>query len=128
MGTDITAFIEEIDGSYKTGDQYRTVAEIFMDSCYSLFAIISDVRNYDEPPLEFVSEAKGLPEGLGACTCEENGCQDGHSHSWLDIAEMEKAIAIAEKLPEKWCVNELRKIVTIMKLYKEARFVFWYDC
>jgi hypothetical protein len=86
MGCDIHAMFEwraDSESHYwHNGGDPRT------GRCYELFAILANVRNYDDIP--FISEPRGIPEG---CSTEfevfsKSWGADGHSHSHLTLREL----------------------------------------
>ncbi|WJN64567.1 hypothetical protein Erwinia_phage_Pastis_00016 [Erwinia phage Pastis] len=74
--------------SYESGVGY-------VSRCYPMFAALSGVREYDrirriQPP----AEDRGFPEDAAEThkLCSEQWDSDGHSHGWLDMAELDALI------------------------------------
>ncbi len=124
MGTDITMYLEQKKENY---DRYETIAKLYIPRYYDLFAIIANVRNNYDLTMEYVSEPKGLPDNLGVYPTCDLTKDNGHSQSWLNLAEIEKAIAIAKKLPLNFACFELQRIKHFMTGLNEPRIVFWFD-
>lgn len=93
MGCDINAVIETrriVDWS-DTFQPWRIADEPEINRSYELFAFLADVRNDDG--ILPIAEPKGVPEDTSEVTSawiEYNG-SDGHSHSWLTLAELKAA-------------------------------------
>lgn len=113
VGCDIHFYVERlVNGKWEsadkwTPDQYAEADEkplaldydnsFYHDRNYDLFAILADVRNGQgfagcDTGDGFVpiSEQRGLPDDVTAIVKEQSdnyGC-DGHSHSWLTVAEL----------------------------------------
>lgn len=102
MGCDIHSFAEvRKDGKWDVaGDVFplddwyvehykRTHShEPFRDRNYSVFAFIAGVRNYSD--VQPLAAPKGKPDDLSTIVEDavENRDADGHSHSWLTLAEL----------------------------------------
>lgn len=85
MGCDIHTVAEK-----KVGDEYVAIDgfEPFDWRSYFMYGFFAGVRNYsDVPPL---SEPRGVPDDASSVTKErvDGWDSDGHSHSWLSIAEL----------------------------------------
>ena len=124
MGTDITMYLEQKRKNY---DRYETIAKLYINRCYEVFNIIANVRNNKAIKIKYVSEPKGLPANLGVYPTYDKTKDDGHSQSWLNLAEIEKAISIAEKLPTNSAYLALQRIAHFMFGLNEPRIVFWFD-
>jgi hypothetical protein len=115
MGCDIHGFVEY---KYPTGD-WESIAEVYIERHYALFGAMAGVRNED---IEQVAPRRGYPKDCDIFTNYEyqewNG--DAHSASWLTTEEMEK---VYELVPN----DEVQAIIAMMKTFKEARIVFWFD-
>lgn len=55
---------------------------------YSLYGWLADVRNYSCVPA--ISQPRGIPDDVSPEVAQENNdwADDGHSHSWLSLAEL----------------------------------------
>ncbi|MCG7607162.1 hypothetical protein MHN83_07135 [Mycobacterium sp. CnD-18-1] len=83
--TTITAYADE--GDYESNAPLT--AEPYGGRNYYLFSALADVRNYQG--IEPMAEPRGLPADVSRFVknrSDEMGC-DGHSHSWLSLAELE---------------------------------------
>jgi len=80
MGCDIHSYAERKDESGKYVD---------LDfSPFGTFGFLADVRNYSAVPP--ISQPRGLPDDVSSEVPErdETWGSDGHSHSWLSVAEL----------------------------------------
>jgi len=84
MGCDIHLFTErKINGSW-----VNLNSDLGVDRCYTLFAILADVRNYDNNIP--INQAKGIPADASKQyldAVEDKGSY-GHSHSYLTLQEI----------------------------------------
>lgn len=98
MGCDIHLYVEARDkrgwltrDEWKVEDGWTDVpfdSRFFNDRNYELFAILAGVRNkYDIKPIQ---EPRGLPSDCDPMILKANDSwgEDGHSHSWLTLAEL----------------------------------------
>jgi hypothetical protein len=85
MGCDIHTVAErKVDGKYESISGY----EPFDWRSYFMYGFLADVRNYsDVPPL---AKPRGMPDdaSVGAREMSDGWGMDGHSHSWLSVAEL----------------------------------------
>ena len=83
----LNKYYENDEDSYE--QKYKVVG-IYDDRDYFLFSVLADVRNYSDIP--FICQPKGLPMDCTDVVKEIsdiwNG--DGHSHSFLTLAEIKK--------------------------------------
>lgn len=130
MGCDIHEYVE-----MQIGGVWVYAGDIILHRNYLLFAVLADVRN-DEIGVECVSgEHKELPEDISPHLLElsEAYGQDGHSHSYLDLAELEEAKKIYESFDDAGDRYKfpaaLESLKELMKLpfVENVRFVFWFD-
>ena len=65
--------------------------EPIIDRHYGLFGWLADVRNYSRLPP--ISQPRGLPTNLSLAVLHESATWglDGHSYSWLSLAELLEA-------------------------------------
>lgn len=144
MGCDIHLHIE-----VKIAGEWRHWAAPGIDRDYMLFAKMAGVRNHWR--IKPIAEPKGMPDNLTFVTdfeCKREGL-DGHSHSWLDIHEIEQlAKYVEETLKEEqggsWlsiehhilkgsylCGNSFAGLLKYPedspKEIEDVRFVFWFD-
>lgn len=85
MGCDIHTYVEK-----KTDAGYEFISGFipFDNRSYGTFGFLADVRNYSK--VTPISECRGVPPDASNKVIEEQnqwGC-DGHSHSWLSVAEL----------------------------------------
>lgn len=80
----------------KDGEREYDINYMYHSRNYSLFSLLAGVRDYSEKTIP-VSPPKGLPDDISEPTKREaerwNG--DGHTHSWLTLAEL-KAFQAAQ--------------------------------
>lgn len=85
MGCDIHTVVErKVDGKYEAIPGF----EPFDWRSYFMYGFLADVRNYsDVPPL---AKPRGLPDDVSEEVRElvDVWGMDGHSHSWLSVAEL----------------------------------------
>lgn len=103
MGCDIHLFVEKrVDGKWQSADRwvpdedaeesgrFRVQYEdrFYKDRCYSLFAILADVRNYGR--FNPIDSPRGIPDDACDRVRAESDSwdSDGHSHSWFTLAEL----------------------------------------
>ena len=86
MGCDIHGYIE-----IKIGNTWVAYKELDVRRDYRLFAILANVRNYEEFNIKPISEPRGLPLDVSvlAKASSDGWDSDGHSHSWISCAEIE---------------------------------------
>lgn len=74
---------------------------------YSLFAILANVRNYDEAN-PFICEPKGLPEDISIPTKQEADVWDGdgHSHSYFTLKELKDYVITMPKIKHCGLVSQ----------------------
>lgn len=77
---------------------YRESA--FLGQSYDLFAILADVRNYGDEPIEPISSPRGLPPDVSPTVARGCNHPDLHSHSWLTLAEL-RAYDWATPIPQQ---------------------------
>lgn len=72
----------------KVTDNTMEIVPIFELRSYCLFALLADVRNYDE--ITPISPQKGIPNDCCWNTQKElyDWSGDGHSYSWLTLREI----------------------------------------
>lgn len=88
---------EDSDGNVISRPCVNYYARFYNGRCYDLFAILADVRNgigfagVDMGDrLNPIDQPRGLPDDTNSIIRQESenwGC-DGHSHSWLTVAEL----------------------------------------
>jgi len=85
MGCDIHSYAERKDESGKYVDLDFSP---FDNRSYGTFGFLADVRNYSAVPP--ISQPRGLPDDVSSEVPErdETWGSDGHSHSWLSVAEL----------------------------------------
>ncbi len=112
---------------------------------YYLFSVLANVRNDNDDPMECVSgDAKGLPDSMDKMSVflmsygntesieKELDDPDHHSHSFLNVKELEEAKEIYEeylkdkgwKFPEQ--LSNLKDLLKIPEV-EDARFIFCFD-
>lgn len=104
--------------------------QIYENRNYGLFAFLANVRGIN--PHGF-GEPRGLPTDVSKAVEElaENWGMDGHSHSWISLAE------INEKMVDDF-VFDFEEVIDFCKQYTwnyelkqpkddEVRVVFWFD-
>ena len=85
MGCDIHMHVELLmEGS----DEWQHWNAPWVRRYYAMFAKMADVRNYDK--VTPIAERRGMPDDASALTRwdSERMGRDGHSHSWLNRAEL----------------------------------------
>lgn len=90
------------------GDESRLqIQKIHGGRDYSLFAILANVRNYDEGN-QFICEPKGLPEDISAPTKHEAEVWegDGHSHSYFTLKELKDYVKTMPKIKQCGLVSQ----------------------
>lgn len=137
MGCDIHAHLE-----VRLNGKWEHYSVIDIDRSYSLFAIMTGVRNYGE--IEPISKPKGLPEDVSQITKIDRMIwdEDGHSDSWLDVIDMEKLRDRIKKTFGNDSIDLERDVfnmhssffgceITDKSSYPEGvddvRLVFWFD-
>ena len=156
MGCDIHTRIEYLnkENEWVCGDFYRhnpyygvydnepyAVVEVCGDRDYLFFAMLADVRNYDDVP--YIDDPRGIPDDV----CEEvkedyEGWEDdAHSASWFTLKELIEWNHHAppmERNPITHLIEELKRRgeelnlwwdddETMMERADRLRFVFWFD-
>lgn len=160
MGCDIHVYRErKVDGIWETdttveydttsydGEAYGDFASGmgWVGRSYWLFAALSGVRAYDNPPIKPPAEDRGWPKDAATTNddCKIQWDSDAHSHGWLTLAELRKLQTEYENLivldgsnPEKWdAVSTLIKGLadSLVKDFfdgtdeEDCRIVFFYD-
>jgi hypothetical protein len=144
MGCDIHSYAERKNQS---GKWEMIEFSPFKWRNYDWFGFLADVRNYSAIPP--IAEPRGLPKGLSPRVREkvDDWGSDGHSKSWLSVAElvafnydaecedryMEQTGGICE--PGQGKMTTFRKLLgkrflrDVAKLQKigAERVVFWFD-
>lgn len=129
MGCDIHGWVET-----KVGDKWVAVKELKdRDSNYMRFGKLANVRE-DGPP------ARGLPPDISDTTKLHVDVWDGdgHSHSWLPIADAAKIFLETQWVPDtpeakerfdKWTSKfpEYEYFGLEENDYSNYRLVFWFD-
>ena len=91
-----------IIGAYSDGEPKRDLDKMWNDPLYvgrnyDLFAVLANVRNgigfagcYTGEPFDPISDPRGLPTDVSEHVRKESDeyGEDGHSHSWLSLAEV----------------------------------------
>lgn len=102
MGCDIHVYRErKVDGVWETdtvghdeGDDYISYESGagYCGRSYGLFALLSNVRSHGDLPIKPPAEDRGFPDDATeinqACSAQMDS--DGHSHGWLNLAELQK--------------------------------------
>lgn len=105
MGCDIHVYRERrVNGEWETDTQvekeegedwssYESGVG-YVDRNYWLFAALSGVRSYSALAINPPAEDRGFPEDAAQLhqECSEQWDSDGHSHGYLDMAELDKLI------------------------------------
>lgn len=107
MGADIHLFVEKKDenGKWQSLDEWSKEdcdeddeycvpdvpygKELYRDRNYYLFALLADVRNYDD--IKPIHAPKGLPDDVSEPVKKRSDYEDGdaHSHSWYTLKELQ---------------------------------------
>jgi hypothetical protein len=107
---------------YDEEDRY-TIEVIDCARDYALFGILSGVRNRDMPRME--AAVSGLPENVDGYTEKEVGYlaeyHDYHSHTWLEMADLERVHADPVfEYEEEW-EGKINKYTPLKDFYKTVR-------
>lgn len=114
----------------KDGESEYNIHSIYNDRDYELFTALAGVRQYNEKNIP-IGEPRGLPDDCSDAVKKQSKMwgADGHSHSYLTFAEVEKYFAehgnvyhsglvhpdaaklLLEKgeTPEEWCQGSSNK-------------------
>lgn len=81
--------------------------DLYGDRNYGLFTLLAGVRDYSEKTIP-VSDPKGLPENMSDITREESERWDGdgHTHSWLTLAELKSFQAKNPSITRSGLINQ----------------------
>lgn len=101
---------------------------------YYLYSILADVRQDNHNPIECVTgEPLGLPEDVSPIVkkfSDDYGV-DGHSHTYLDICDIEKVKQIWDNLddgvgtfPQQ--LLDLKKLKEV-PVIEDVRVIIWFD-
>lgn len=140
MGCDIHMHVE-----VKKDGQWHHYAAPSCDRSYQLFTKLAGVRD-DDDGIEPIAQPRGIPADASLITraeCEDYG-SDGHSHSWIDQAEIAGVEAWARKqgwtdprwkgqdIPWAWdgyfhCYLNGNGFGHGPEIFEDIRFVFWFD-
>lgn len=120
------------------GEPHRVerINPVILYRLYDQFAILANVRNYGG--ITPISEPRGLPHDVSPDVRNESNHYgvDGHSHSWLTLAELqEKPLRHYCEEPSKYLVEEWMDMLKgLSERAKEEhveadeiRIVFWFD-
>ena len=143
------------DGTYEDGSRRVKWGDAFNDVFYigrnyDLFAVLANVRNgrgfagcKTSEGFNIISEPRGLPDDVSDEVLAEStdmGC-DGHSHSWLDIAEIKAfdfdqttthygfvseedyKIFRSKGKPESWCGGVFGRDVVVLNNIELDRII-----
>jgi hypothetical protein len=129
------------DKNKDDGEREYYINEAYGDRCYSLFAMLADVRN--ESDNIFISVPKGLPTDMSELVKKEseNWDGDGHSYSYFTMKELydfyesngtvkysglvdEDGIKEIEKgnMPKWWCQGSSQPLIYKEWTYKNEVF------
>lgn len=131
MGCDIHAHLEAKE-EHGARVYWISLAELDIWRSYVLFAKLAGVRNsYGLTP---IAEPRGLPDDVSLRTkldADEWGT-DGHSHSWVTLAEIEKADWTHEGEPicpafREGVLPYIRYHAGKERASENIRVVFWFD-
>jgi hypothetical protein len=101
---------------------------------YDLFALLAGVRNYNK--IRPISEPKGLPEDVSRIikAYSDDWDVDGHSHSWLTLAELQAWDWASQNRMETWAeavgsffTETMPALAKLAKDPTNIRIVFWFD-
>ncbi len=136
LGCDIHIKTEVLNcmNEWVDGDVYNykeEIVPILYDRNYELFAILANVRNYEN--CKYISEPKGLPDDATASTLEsyEFWSHCLHSTSFLTLQEL-----IDFDIKQFKTCSVLSELITKLKYrasdfyirdYNNIRIVFWFD-
>jgi len=99
-------------------DRY-TIEVIDQDRDYALFGILSGVRNHRMPRMG--AAVSGLPDDVGADIQEEAEADDYHSHTWLEVADLERVHADPIFDYEKEWKGKINKYTPLKDFYKVVK-------
>lgn len=94
MGCDVHLYAE-----IKVNGQWLLYTQPKIERCYAMFEKMAGVRG---EPSNAIALPRGLPADISPATrfCADYDGTDGHSHSWLNAAEIRELV--------KWGETELR--------------------
>lgn len=123
MGCDIHAY-----GEIKINNMWHFVSEIEIFRNYSLFALLANVRNYDD--IKAISDPKGLPVDTSEVVKYYYSLWDGDAHSESYLTEKEY-LHFKEKInnafKEYGHINNFDSFFSEDFLKHEKRVIFWFD-
>lgn len=103
MGCDIHAYAER---KTEQGWELVPIRDLFQPRYYSVFAFLAGARNYSA--IDPIAQPRGTPKDVSDAVrkeIEDWGC-DGHSHSWLSVAEL-SAIDYDKTVEDRRCTKQI---------------------
>jgi hypothetical protein len=97
---------------------------------YDLFALLADVRNYDE--IDPIDYPRGLPDDVSDKIAEISNDYgaDGHSHSWYLLSELieyaKDNLHVAKELDD-FFENTIENLKKLSDNPDDVRVIFWFD-
>lgn len=132
MGTDIHGFVE----TTTRGGQVFYVADVKVERDYLLFACLAGVRDSVDCPAKHVPPRGKVPNpDWRTASLYDQWIDDGHSYSWLSLAEVEAAAREYKMLAEPQGMSPqsmgLDVVLGVMRAIDAhggtSRYVFFFD-